>query len=223
MKLFIDTANLDEIREAAELGVLDGVTTNPTLLAREIERTHREPAQILRDICEIVNGPVSAEGVSLDTEGIVKEGRKLSKIHPNICIKVPMTPDGVKAIRILRSEGITTNTTLVFSCNQALIAAKAGTNYVSPFIGRLDDAGHHGMDVVQEILTMLNNYKFDSQVIVASVRHPLHVVEAAQLGAHICTIPFKVLQLMFKHPLTDQGIKGFLDDWEKAKKFRPKV
>ncbi|MCK4353488.1 fructose-6-phosphate aldolase [candidate division WOR-3 bacterium] len=220
MKFFIDTANVDEIREAASLGVLDGVTTNPTLLGREIERTHRRPEDILREICEIVNGPVSAEGVSLDAEGIVKEGKELAKIHKNICIKVPMTPDGMKAIRKFRSLGITTNTTLVFSCNQALIAAKAGTNYLSPFIGRLDDAGHSGMELVDQILTMLENYEFDSQLIVASIRHPLHVVEASLIGAHICTIPFKVIKLMFKHPLTDQGIKRFLEDWERAKKFK---
>ncbi|MDI6840768.1 MAG: fructose-6-phosphate aldolase [bacterium] len=219
MKIFIDTANLDEIREAAELGILDGVTTNPTLLGKEIERTRRSPRDILKDICKLIHGPVSAEGLSLDTEGIVKDGRELSKIHPNICIKVPMTPEGVKAIRKLRSEGITTNTTLVFSCNQAIIAAKAGTNYISPFIGRLDDAGHSGMALVREILTMLNNYRFDTQLIVASIRHPLHVVEAAQLGAPVCTIPFNVIQLMFKHPLTDQGIKRFIEDWERAKKF----
>ena len=222
MKFFIDTANLDEIREAKDWGVLDGVTTNPTLLGKEVERTHRQPNDILKEICELVPGSVSAEGISLDTDGIVKEGEELAKIHPNICIKVPMTPEGVKAIRILRSKGIKVNTTLVFSCNQALIAAKAGTNYISPFIGRLDDAGQDGMELVSEVIIMLENYELDAEVLVASVRHPLHVVEATQLGAHICTIPFKVLRLMFKHPLTDKGIKRFLEDWERAKKSMPK-
>lgn len=219
MKIFIDTANLEEIKEAADWGILDGVTTNPTLLGREIERTRRDPNDILKDICEVVPGPVSAEGISLDTDGIVKEGKELAQIHPNICIKVPMTSDGMKAVRKLRSEGIKTNVTLVFSCNQALLAAKAGTDYLSPFIGRLDDAGHDGMEIVDQILAMLENYAFETQVIVASVRHPLHVVRAAELGAHICTIPFKVIQLMFKHPLTDQGTKRFIEDWERAKKI----
>ena len=219
MKFFIDTANLDEIREAMDWGVLDGVTTNPTLLGKEVEKTHRKPNDILKEICELVPGSVSAEGISLDANGIVKEGEELAKIHSNICIKVPMTPEGVKAIRILRSKGINVNTTLVFSCNQALIAAKAGTNYISPFIGRLDDVGQDGMELVSEIIIMLENYDFDTEVLVASVRHPLHVVEATQLGADICTIPFKVLKLMFKHPLTDKGIKRFLEDWERAKKY----
>ncbi len=222
MKFFIDTANLDEIRKAMDWGVLDGVTTNPTLLGKEVEKTHRKPNDILKDICELVPGSVSAEGISLDTDGIVKEGEELAKIHPNICIKVPMTPEGVKAIRILRSKGIKVNTTLVFSCNQALIAAKAGTNYISPFIGRLDDIGQNGMELISEIIIMLENYDFDTEVLVASVRHPLHVVEATQLGADICTIPFKVLNLMFKHPLTDKGIKSFLKDWERAKEFMPR-
>lgn len=216
MKFFIDTANVEEIKGIKELGIIDGVTTNPTLLAKEIQRTKRKPNDILKEICTLVDGPVSAEGINLDTEGIVKEAKELVKIHKNICIKVPMTEEGTKAVRKLRDLGIMTNTTLVFSVNQALIAAKCGTNFVSPFIGRLDDIGHNGMDLILDILTVFENYNYETQVIVASVRHPLHVVEAAKIGAPICTIPYNVLKQMFRHQLTDEGIKRFIQDWEKA-------
>lgn len=219
MKLFLDTSNLEEIRTAKGWGIIDGVTTNPTLLAREIERTHKERHNILKEICEVAQGPVSAEVTSLDAIGIEKEGEDLAGIHKSIVIKVPVTPEGIKATRMLRNKQIKVNATLVFSCNQALIAAKAGANYISPFIGRLDDVGQSGMELVAEILTMLDNYEFEAELIVASVRHPLHVVEAAQLGAPICTVPFKVLEAMFKHPLTDKGIERFIEDWDKAREL----
>jgi len=216
MKFFIDTANVDEIREAASLGVLDGVTTNPSLMAKEAGKgkTFR---QILEEICEIVDGPISAEAVSLDYEGIVREGRELSKIHKNIVVKVPVIMDGLKAVKTLEEEGIRTNVTLVFSPSQALLAAKAGASFVSPFVGRLDDISHFGMDLVRQLVDIFLNYDFKTEIIVASIRNPLHVVEAAQMGAHIATIPFKVINQLVKHPLTDIGIKRFLDDWEKAK------
>jgi transaldolase len=217
MKLFIDTANLDEIAAAKGWGILDGVTTNPTLIAREIERTHKKRRDILQEICKNVRGPVSAEGITLDAISIEKEGEDLARIHKNICVKVPVTPEGVKGMRMLRNKGIKVNATLVFSCNQALIAAKAGANFVSPFIGRLDDIGESGMNLVAEIVTMFDNYDFETEVLVASVRSPAQVVEATQLGAHVCTVPFKVLEMMFKHPLTDNGITRFLEDWEKAR------
>lgn len=216
MKFFIDTANLDEIREAATLGVLDGVTTNPTLLAREVERSGLDPKDILHQICELVDGPVSAEVTHLDLDGMVKDGRELSGIHSNIVIKIPITEDGLKATKILKSEDIRVNTTLVFSTNQAMLAAKAGTTYVSPFIGRLDDVGHVGMDLVREITQVFVEYGFNTQVIVASIRHPLHVVDAALTGAQIVTMPFKVIKQMVKHPLTDIGIERFAADWKKA-------
>ncbi len=216
MKIFIDTANVDEIKEIASWGILDGVTTNPTLLSREIKRTGRKPEEILKEICDIVKGPVSAEVTALDWEGITKEGRELAKISEYITIKVPMTIDGLKATKLLRAEGIMTNTTLVFSLNQALLAAKAGTNFVSPFIGRLDDIGHEGMYLVEEIMATFENYAFSTEVIVASVRHPMHVVEAASIGADIATIPYKVLSKMVKHPLTDIGIERFLADWKEV-------
>ncbi len=222
MKLFIDTANVDEIRMAKDWGIIDGVTTNPTLLAQEVERTCKERQEILREICELVHGPVSAEGISLDTIGIEKEGEDLARIHKNIVINVPVTHEGIKAMRMLHGKGIKVNATLVFSCNQALLAAKAGANYISPFIGRLDDVGHSGMGLIGEILDMLDNYEFESELIVASVRHPLHVVEAMQLGAPICTVPFKVLEAMFKHPLTDKGIEKFVNDWDKAREIMHK-
>jgi transaldolase len=215
MRIFIDTANLDEIKEIASWGILNGVTTNPTLLSREVKRTGKKPDDILKEICSIIEGPVTAEVVSLDTDGIAKEGKELAKLAKNICIKIPMTKDGLIATRRLRNEGIMTNTTLVFSANQALLAAKAGTNFVSPFIGRMDDVGHRGMDIVDEIVTIFDNYCFDTEVVVASVRHPMHVVDAALIGADVCTIPYKVLEKMLKHPLTDVGIKRFLEDWKK--------
>ncbi len=216
MKFFIDTANVDEIREAASLGVLDGVTTNPSLMAKEAGKG-KTFQQILEEICEIVDGPISAEAVSLDYEGIVREGRELSKIHKNIVVKVPVMMDGLKAVKTLEDEGIRTNVTLVFSPSQALLAAKAGASFVSPFVGRLDDISHFGMDLVQQLVDIFFNYDIKTEIIVASIRNPLHVVEAAQMGAHIATIPFKVINQLVKHPLTDIGIKRFLDDWEKAK------
>lgn len=213
MKIFLDTANIEQIREAASLGVVDGVTTNPTLVSRE----EGEFEDIIRQICEIVNGPVSAEVVSLEADGMVEEAKKLAAIHENVVIKIPMIREGVKALRMLSDLGISTNCTLVFSANQALLAAKAGATFVSPFIGRLDDAGHCGMDLVREIMDIYENYAFETEVIVASVRHPLHVVEAAQEGADIVTIPFAVFDKLFKHPFTDKGLQAFLADWEKVK------
>ncbi|NYT11039.1 MAG: fructose-6-phosphate aldolase [Methanomassiliicoccales archaeon] len=214
MKIFIDTANIDQIREVNSWGILDGVTTNPTLVSRE----NKDFKTLVKEICEIVDGPISAEAMSLDADGIIKEGRELSKIHPNINIKVPMTEAGIKATKVLSSEGIDVNVTLIFSPAQALLACKAGARFVSPFVGRLDDIGHYGMDVVEETLDMLWNYDFETEIIVASVRHPTHVLEAARMGAHIATIPYAVLKKMFKHPLTDIGIERFLKDWEKVEK-----
>ncbi|UCF79010.1 MAG: fructose-6-phosphate aldolase [Candidatus Eiseniibacteriota bacterium] len=214
MKFFIDTASVKEIREAASMGILDGVTTNPSLLSKE----EGDPTAILKEICTLVDGPVSAEVIALHKDGMVKEAVELSKLHPNIVIKIPLTKPGVQAVRELEEKGIRTNVTLVFSSNQAMLAAKAGASYVSPFIGRLDDSGHVGMDVVREIVAIYGNYGFETEVIVASVRSPLHVIDAALAGAPIVTIPFKVIELMFKHSLTDAGIKRFLEDWEKIKK-----
>ncbi len=214
MKLFIDTANLDQIREAQSWGLLDGVTTNPTLLSRE-KGNFRD---ILHSICEIVDGPVSGEVISLDSEGMVKEAKDIATIHKNIVVKIPMTLEGLKAIKILSKKEIRTNTTLVFSPLQALLAAKAGTTFVSPFVGRLDDIHNIGMDVVGQIVTIYENYGFNSEVIVASIRNPLHIVEAAMMGADICTIPFAVMEKMAKHPLTDRGIERFLEDWKKVEK-----
>lgn len=214
MKIFIDTANLEEIREIASWGILEGATTNPTLLARE----GKEPEKVLREICELVNGPVSAEVISQDTEGMIKEARELSKIHENIVIKIPFTVDGLKAVRALKEEGIRTNVTLIFNPIQALLAAKAGASFVSPFVGRLDDIQTSGMDMVTDIVTIFENYGFETEIIVASIRHPMHVLEAATLGAHIATIPPKVIRQMIKHPLTDIGIERFLEDWKKLQK-----
>ncbi len=216
MKFFIDTANVDEIREAASIGILDGVTTNPTLLSREIQRTGDDSKNILKTICQIVQGPVSAEVVSLESEGMVKEARELAKLDEHIVIKIPITKDGLKAVKKLTAEGIRTNVTLTFSPMQALLAAKAGATYVSPFVGRLDDISHVGMDLVGDIVTIFKNYNFTTRVIVASIRNPLHVVEAALMGAHVATIPFKVIEQLLKHPLTDIGIERFMADWEKV-------
>jgi transaldolase len=213
MKFFIDTANVEEIREAASLGVLDGVTTNPTLLARE--KGKGDFKDILKEICEIVQGPVSAEVVGDDAEAMVKEAKKLAKIDQHIVIKIPLVREGLKAMGRLKAEGIRTNATLVFSPNQAVLAAKAGASFLSPFVGRLDDASHYGMDLIRQIMTIFDNYDFETEVIVASVRNPLHVVEAALAGAEIVTIPFKVIEQMIRHPLTDVGVKRFLDDWKK--------
>ena len=214
MKFFIDTANIDEIKEAHSMGMVDGVTTNPSLIAKE----GRDFEEIIKEICEIVNGPISAEVISIDTEGMVKEARELSKIHDNIVVKIPMLVDGLKATRILAEEGIKTNVTLVFSSLQALMAAKAGATYVSPFIGRLDDISQEGLLLVEQIVEIYSNYAFDTEIIVASIRNPLHVLESALMGADIATIPFSVLSKLAAHPLTDKGLKAFLDDWNTAKK-----
>jgi len=216
MKFFIDTANLDEIKQAASIGILDGVTTNPTLLAKE--KGKGDFKTILKKICEVVDGPVSGEVVATDAEGMVKEAEDLAKIHKNIVVKIPMCKEGLKAIKILASKGIRTNCTLVFSPIQALLAAKAGASFVSPFVGRLDDASHVGMDLVENMVTIFDNYEVTTEIIVASVRNPLHVVEAAVMGADIATIPFRVIEQLIKHPLTDVGIKKFLEDWKKVDK-----
>lgn len=211
MKLFLDTANIDDIKKGVALGVVDGVTTNPTLIAKE-GQPYRE---VLAEICRIVDGPVSAEVVALEAEKMVAEARELAAIHDNIVVKVPITADGLQAVHRLAAEGIRTNVTLVFSAPQALLAAKAGATFVSPFVGRLDDRGHEGMALIEQIVTMFRNYDLDTEVIVASVRHPMHVVEAALIGADIATIPYKVLTQMLGHPLTDLGIQQFLADWDR--------
>ena len=208
MKLFIDTANVDEIREMAWL--VDGVTTNPSLVAKE----GRPFEAMIAEICEIVDGPVSAEVTALDAEGMLSEARALATIHPNVVIKVPMTEPGMKAVTALSDEGIRTNVTLCFSANQALLAAKCGATFVSPFVGRIDDNGGDGMALIDEIVEVYNNYAFSTEVLVASVRHPRHILEAAQLGADVCTVPYAVLKKLFGHPLTDVGIERFLKDWE---------
>jgi transaldolase len=213
MKVFIDTANLKEIREIAAWGILDGATTNPTLLSQE----EGEPEEILRKICEIVGGPVSAEVVSTEFEGMAREARELAKIHENIVVKVPCTAEGLKTVKSLSQEGISFNMTLIFSPSQALLAAKVGARYVSPFVGRLDDISSYGMNIVRDILDIFENYGFETEVIVASIRHPMHFVEAALLGAHIATVPPRVLRQLLKHPLTDIGIERFLKDWEKVR------
>ena len=215
MKFFLDTANVKEIQEAASLGLLDGVTTNPSLVAKE-GRIFKE---MLIEICKIVDGPISAEVVSLEANAMVKEGKELAKIHKNIVVKVPLIAEGLKATKKMAAEGIKVNVTLCFSPTQALLAAKAGAWCVSPFIGRLDDISSNGMELIRQILTIYRNYDFKTQVLVASVRHPQHVVEAALAGGHICTMPFSIFQQMVKHPLTDSGLKKFLADWEaQAKK-----
>lgn len=213
MKFFIDTANVEEIRKAWDVGVIDGVTTNPSLISKE----NREPVGLLRDICGIVDGPVSAEAVSLSAGDMIKEAGVLAGIHKNIVVKIPMTEEGLKAVKKLSAAGIKTNVTLVFSAGQALLAAKAGATYVSPFVGRLDDIGHSGMDLIRDMIDIFDNYMFRTEVIVASIRNPLHVLEAAKIGAHIATIPYSVITQLLKHPLTDIGIEKFLKDWEKVK------
>ncbi len=211
MKFFLDTANLEEIRQAASMGLIDGVTTNPSLIAKE-KGDFRDR---LRQICAAVPGPISAEVVALDAEGMVREGRELAKIADNITVKVPVTLEGLKAVRTFAGEGIKTNVTLIFSPLQALMAAKAGATFVSPFVGRLDDVGASGMEVVSQIVEIYENYGFTTEVLVASIRHPMHVVEAALMGADVATMPWKVLQQLIQHPLTDIGIQRFLDDWKK--------
>lgn len=214
MKFFIDTANVKEIREAAGFGVVDGVTTNPSLVAKE----GRDFREVIEEICSIVDGPVSAEAVSLKADDMIKEAEGLAGIHKNIVVKLPMTKDGLKATRVLSGKGIRVNMTLVFSPMQALLAAKVGAAYVSPFVGRLDDISHYGMDLVRQVVTIFDNYGYDTEVIVASVRNPLHVLDAALAGAHIATIPFSVIDQLVKHPLTDIGIDKFLADWKKLEK-----
>ena len=214
MKFFIDTANIEEIKKAVALGMVDGVTTNPSLIAKE----NRPFEELLLEICELVDGPVNGEVISLDAEGMVEEGRKLAAFNQNIVVKIPMTTEGLKAVKILSSENIKTNVTLIFSSMQALMAAKAGASYVSPFVGRLDDISHVGMDLVSDIMSIYGNYGYETEIIVASIRNPIHVVEAALIGADISTIPFKVIDQLAKHPLTDIGMEKFLADWEKRAK-----
>ena len=214
MKFFIDTANVDEIKKALALGMVDGVTTNPSLVSKEA----RPFPDILKEICSLVEGPVSAEVIGLEAGGMVREARELVKIADNIVIKIPMLEEGLKAVRLLSAEGIKTNVTLVFSAAQALLAAKAGATFVSPFVGRLDDIGQSGMELIANIMSIYRNYGFTTEIIVASVRHPMHVLDAARIGADIATIPYKVIAQLAKHPLTDRGIQQFLADWEKRQK-----
>jgi len=215
MKIFLDTANVEEIKKINEFGILDGVTTNPTLLSKEGD----EPIKVIKKICKIVNGPVSVEVISTTADEMVNEAKEIAKIDKKIVVKIPMTPDGLKAVKTLSANGIKTNMTLIFSPLQALLAMKAGASFVSPFIGRLDDISHYGMEIVSDICKIIENYRFKTEVIVASIRHPIHVLEAALHGAHIATIPYKVIEQMFKHPLTDIGLDKFLKDWrEKVKK-----
>ncbi|MDY6832554.1 MAG: fructose-6-phosphate aldolase [Thermodesulfobacteriota bacterium] len=214
MKFFIDTANIEEIKEAVKMGMADGVTTNPSLIAKE----SGDFETIIKNICDVVDGPVSAEVIGLKTAGMVKEAKQLAALHENIVIKIPMTVDGLKAVRMLADQGIRTNVTLVFSPLQALMAAKAGATYVSPFVGRLDDLASDGMVLVEQIIDIYDNYAIDTEIIVASIRNPLHVLDAALMGADVATIPFGVLKKLAAHPLTDRGIDAFLNDWKKAKK-----
>ncbi|MFC1499875.1 fructose-6-phosphate aldolase [Candidatus Zixiibacteriota bacterium] len=213
MKFFLDTANTDEIREANDLGVLDGVTTNPSLIARE----GREHHDLVKEICEIVDGPVSAEVLSTTRDDMVEEGRVLAAIHPNIVVKLPVIPDGLKACKILSGEGIDTNMTLIFNPIQAVMCARAGARFVSPFLGRLDDIQHEGMDLIDQLVTIFQNYAFETEVLAASIRSPMHVVRAAELGADVVTIPHKVMMQLIKHPLTDIGLENFLADARKSK------
>jgi transaldolase len=214
MKFFLDTASVTEILQAHEMGVLDGVTTNPTLLAKE----GRDPAQVVKEICKIVAGPVNAEVISTDCEGMLKEARQWAELDEKIVVKIPMTREGMKAVKRLSEEGIPANVTLVFSPSQALIAAKAGASYVSPFVGRLDDRSEDGMQLASQIVQIFDNYGFETEVLVASVRHPVHVVQAALMGADIATMPYSVFEKLFNHPLTDMGLQQFLADWEKLKR-----
>jgi len=213
MKFFIDTANLDEIKEANELGLIDGVTTNPSLVAKEGKVDFKKR---IAEICEIIKGDVSAEVTALDTKGMLKEGRELAKIAPNVVVKCPLNWDGLKATRIFRDEGTKVNVTLCFSASQALLAAKAGASYISPFIGRLDDVSENGMQLIHDIVQIYDNYGFETEVLAASIRHPLHIVDCALAGADVATVPFKVLKQLVQHPLTDKGLTAFLDDWKKS-------
>lgn len=213
MKFFIDTANLDEIKEANELGLIDGVTTNPSLVAKEGDVDFKKH---LAKICKLVKGDVSAEVTALDTDGMLKEGREYAKVAPNVVVKCPLTLDGLKATRKLRGEGTKVNVTLCFSAAQALLAAKAGASYISPFIGRIDDIGQDGMQLIRDIVQIYDNYGFATEVLAASIRHPMHIVDCALAGADVATLPFKVIQQLVKHPLTDKGLEGFLSDWKKS-------
>ena len=219
MKIFLDTANVEAIKKYNDMGLVDGVTTNPTLLSKE----KGNPADIMHEIVRIVKGPVSLEVVGTAYDSMIEEAHRLKKYGPNVIVKVPMVPDGLKAVKKLKGEGISTNVTLVFSANQAVLAAKAGASYVSPFIGRLDDAGQDGMTLIREIVQIFNNYKFDTNVLVASVRHPMHVVDAGKIGAHVVTLPPDILGKMMAHPLTDKGLAAFLSDWEKVKRDNPNL
>jgi transaldolase len=212
MKLFIDSADIGEIREAAAMGVIDGVTTNPSLVAK----TGRSLEAVVRDICEVVDGPISAEVIATDTDGILAEGKRLAAIHPNIVVKVPLIAAGIKAVRQFKQEGIKTNVTLCFSAPQALLAAKAGASYISPFLGRIDDAGGDGLELVQQLVTIYRNYDFATEVLAASIRHPVHLVRCAEIGAHVATIPHSVILQLLKHPLTDIGLAKFLQDAKKT-------
>jgi transaldolase len=218
MKFFIDTADLGEIREAHSLGLVDGVTTNPSLCAKVGIKTDKQFEDLIRQICELVQGPVSAEVTATDEAGMLTQARQLAKIHEWVAVKIPMTADGLKATRVLAGEGVRVNVTLIFQPIQALLAAKAGAAYVSPFIGRLDDINHRGMEIVEQMVTIFENYGFDTEIIVASIRHPLHVLEGALAGADIATIPYGVMMQLTRHPLTDVGLKKFLEDWERARK-----
>ncbi|MGB4504749.1 MAG: fructose-6-phosphate aldolase [Syntrophaceticus sp.] len=213
MEIFLDTANVKEIKEAVSWGVISGVTTNPTLIAKEEGRQFHE---IIKEICDLVQGPVSAEVISQDLNGILREARELAALNPHIVVKIPVTPEGLSAVKVLSAEGIRANVTLVFSALQALLASRAGAAYVSPFIGRIDDIGLEGMEVLSDTMSIFENYQLETKVIAASIRHPLHVLDAARIGADIATIPFNVLKMMFRHPLTDRGIERFLADWEKV-------
>ncbi len=219
MKIFLDTANIESIKKYNDMGLVDGITTNPTLLSKE----KSNPAEIMRQIVRIVNGPVSLEVVGTTTEEMLEEAHRLKKYGQNVVVKIPVIPDGLKAVKKLKSEGIETNVTLIFSANQAILAAKAGAAYVSPFIGRLDDSGQDGMTLIKEIVQIFKNYQFDTNVLVASVRHPLHVIEAGKVGAQVVTLPPDILGKMLNHPLTDKGLSTFLSDWEKVKKENPSL
>jgi transaldolase len=219
MKIFLDTANVEQIRKYNDIGLVDGVTTNPTLLSKE----NSDPQEIMAEIVRTVKGPISLEVISTNYDGMMEEGRTLSKYGKNVVVKIPMTADGLKAVKQLKGEGIKTNVTLIFSPNQALLAAKAGASYVSPFIGRLDDIGEVGMDVIRDVIQIFKNYEYGTEVLVASVRHPLHVIDAAKIGAHVVTLPPDILGKMINHPLTDIGLAKFLDDWKKVKQSNPKI
>jgi transaldolase len=219
MKIFLDTANLEDIKTFNDMGVVDGITTNPSLLSKE----KGNPSEIMRDIVRIVNGPVSLEVVGTKFEEMLEEAHRLKKYGQNVVVKIPMIPDGMKAVKRLKEEAIETNVTLIFSANQAILAAKAGASYVSPFIGRLDDGGQEGMALIREIIQIFKNYQFETKVLVASIRHPLHVIEAGKVGAHIVTLPPEVLRKMMIHPLTDKGLTAFLNDWEKVKSHNPNL